>query len=77
MSKHQSSNQSSDKEVYFYQAHGPMITSGGKNWCFSCGHVMLHNTVSRWATDKGCLNDLHPSYSRMVKKAGGRRGNNS
>ena len=77
MSKHQSGNQSSDKEVYFYQAHGPMITSGGKNWCFSCGHVMLHNTVSRWATDKGCLSDLHPSYSRMAKKAGGRHGSNS
>ena len=61
-----------DKETYKYEPHGPWIVSGGKSWCFSCGHVALNNEVSRWATEKGCLYKLHPSWKSKLKKAGGR-----
>lgn len=72
MSKRQSVSQSSAKEVYEMKPHGPCISVGGKLWCFSCGHVLLNNTISRWVTEKGCLYDLHPSYPKQLKKAGGR-----
>lgn len=67
MSKSQSKDQSSDSS-----AHGPWITSGGKRWCFSCGHVALNNDISRWATKIGCDYRDHPSYKQRMKKAGGR-----
>ena len=71
MTKHTSKPQASDKEVYKMIPHGPLIMAGGKMFCFSCGHVLLNNVVSRWATEKGCMYDIHPSYKRMMKKAGG------
>lgn len=73
MTKHRSGNQSSETtEQYKYQEHGPWITTGGKQWCFSCGHVALNNNVSRWATKVGCYFREHPSFKRKLKKAGGR-----
>jgi|TARA_R100000458_G_scaffold59953_1_gene73311 hypothetical protein len=52
--------------------HGPWITTGGKQWCFSCGHVALNNDISRWATRVGCYFKEHPAYKNKMKKAGGR-----
>jgi len=71
MTRSQSESQASDKEVYKMIPHGPLISAGGKLWCFSCGHVLLNNVISRWATEKGCMYDIHPSFNRMMKKAGG------
>ena len=73
MTKHRSGNQSSETtEQYKYQEHGPWITTAGKTWCFSCGHVALNNEVSRWATKVGCYFREHPAYKNKMKKAGGR-----
>lgn len=62
-------------EKYENKPHGPLISVGGKLWCFNCGHVLLNNKVSWWVTEKGCLYDLHPSYPSILRKAGGRNGN--
>jgi hypothetical protein len=72
MIKHQS-----NVPAFEYEAHGPWITSGGKKWCFSCGHVSLNNTISRWVDSVGCNFRDHPSYKNRLKKAGGQNGSNS
>ena len=59
------------KETYKMKGHGPWITVGGKQWCFSCGHVALNNAASDWVTERGCLYDLHPEYKAAMKRLAG------
>lgn len=61
-------------EAYKYKAHSFKGRVGNKPYCIHCGLVALNNDFSRWAVDKGCLNELHPSYKNQRKKTNPFRG---
>ncbi len=51
------------KEDYVYEKHDFVFSKPmGKSYCLNCGFVALNNDFSRWANDKGCKNNLHPSF---------------
>lgn len=64
-----------EKDEYEYQAHRFVFRrSVGKHVCLSCGLVQTNTPFATWATEKGCNNELHPSfkgarmkYTRMFK----------
>ncbi|AHX01079.1 hypothetical protein M316_0014 [Nitrincola phage 1M3-16] len=59
------------KEAYKMEHHQFNGRVGGKAYCTRCGLVSLNNSFTRWAADKGCLNELHPSYKSQRNKSGG------
>lgn len=39
-----------------------------KQYCKNCGLIHSKNKFTKWAVDKGCLNDLHSSYKSKRRK---------
>ena len=62
------------KEKYKYKPHGPWkdLKGSGRQYCDKCGLMNLKNKFTRWCIDKGCLNDIHPSYQQKRKLTGPR-----
>lgn len=56
------------EEKYKYEGHSFSRSIAGKKYCTRCGLIALNNEFSRWSVDKGCLNNLHPSYKAQRKK---------
>lgn len=56
------------KESYKMVPHNFGGKVVGKSYCLKCGLIALNNPLSRWATEKGCLNELHPSYRSKLKQ---------
>lgn len=60
---------STKKEDYSMETHRFVFNKLiGKQYCVKCGLVLLNNGFSKWASEKGCLNELHTSYSSTRKK---------
>lgn len=57
------------KETYKYKPHNFKGKINNKSYCIHCGLVALNNDFTRWAIDKGCMNELHPSYKNQRKKS--------
>lgn len=58
-----------EKEEYKYEPHQFVFCKpAGKHYCVWCGLVALNNGFSDWATEKGCLNTLHPAYNSTRKR---------
>lgn len=55
------------KEKYKHVPHSFQRTVAGKSYCTNCGLLTLNNPFTNWAIDKGCLNELHPSYKSKLK----------
>lgn len=51
------------KEDYKYEPHRFVFSKQiGKQYCMYCGLVNSNTDFTSWAVQKGCLNELHPSY---------------
>jgi len=58
-----------EKEEYEHQAHRFVFSKpAGKHYCVQCGLIALNNGFSDWATEKGCLNEIHPSYKSTKRR---------
>ncbi len=58
-----------EKEEYKMENHQFVFWKAlGKHYCVKCGLIALNNPLSDWATGKGCLNELHPSYKSTRHK---------
>lgn len=58
-----------EKEEYSLEGHSfVFMKSAGKSYCWKCGFVPLNNDFSRWANDKGCMNELHPGFKNAKHK---------
>ncbi len=57
------------KEDYKHEPHQFVFSRAlGKQYCVKCGLVALNNGFSQWATQKGCMNELHSSYKSTKTK---------
>lgn len=58
-----------EKDEYTYEAHQFVFNKMiGKQYCVKCGLISTTNEFSRWASDKGCHNEMHPSYKTARKR---------
>lgn len=58
-----------EKEKYELEPHRFVFWKVlGKHYCVYCGLIALKNDLSDWASDKGCLNELHPSFKSVKHK---------
>lgn len=58
------------KEPYKYEPHSFKGKVCGKQYCVKCGLLSINNDFTRWAVDKGCNNERHPSYQSQRAKTG-------
>ncbi|EBS4516411.1 hypothetical protein DQT32_03140 [Salmonella enterica subsp. enterica serovar Braenderup] len=57
------------KEEYTLEHHQFAFSKSlGKQYCVKCGLIVLNNGFSQWANEKGCMNELHPSYKSIKSK---------
>ncbi|SOK58588.1 hypothetical protein [Yersinia phage fHe-Yen9-04] len=57
------------KEEYSHETHQFVFSRTlGKQYCVKCGLIALNNGLSQWAIEKGCLNELHPSFKSTRSK---------
>lgn len=52
----------SKNETYEFIKHDFSYRVAGKPCCIKCGLFDFNNEFTRWAIDKGCLNQLHSQY---------------
>lgn len=58
-----------DKVEYVHEPHKFVHSKAiGKQYCIKCGLVNTNNEFTRWAVDKGCSNEEHPSYKSVRTK---------
>lgn len=50
------------------EEHSFTLRISGKPYCQNCGLVALNNSFTRWAIDKGCLNEYHSQYQNKRRR---------
>lgn len=58
-----------EKVKYEYESHKFVHSKSlGKMYCVKCGLVNANNPFSRWAVEKGCYNEEHPTFQSTKTK---------